>query len=172
MAIDRTPQISAIAVIQKPVTQLTLQKSLAELGLFPLAAGKELDVLVVDDDPKAVDLIAIRVDSIGGSVRRAYGGRTAIEMARDKIPDLVMLDLLMPGVSGLDVVEALRSDRATERIPIIFATAMRVTAADRAMFQTYARTISGKAPVDVERRKLEVRSAISARYEPPGEASS
>jgi CheY-like chemotaxis protein len=61
----------------------------------------------------------------------AIGGREAIELARSHHPDLVLLDLMMPEVSGFDVVEALRSDQATLKTPIMVLTAKDLTDADK-----------------------------------------
>jgi CheY-like chemotaxis protein len=61
----------------------------------------------------------------------AGGGREAIELARARRPDLVLLDLMMPDVSGFDVVEALRSDHTTSKTPIMVLTAKDLTEADK-----------------------------------------
>lgn len=61
----------------------------------------------MDDDPKAVELVAVRILGLVGTVLRAYGGREAIDAARRELPDLIVLDLMMPEVNGFDVVEAL-----------------------------------------------------------------
>ncbi len=58
---------------------------------------------------------------------RAYGGREAIEIARRELPDLIVLDLMMPDVNGFDVVEALQPDPDTARIPILVVTAKQIT---------------------------------------------
>ena len=68
-------------------------------------------MLVVDDDPNAVELIALRVAGMAGNVLRAYGGREAIEIARRELPDVIVLDLMMPDVNGFDVVAALTKSR-------------------------------------------------------------
>ena len=100
--------LGAAAVMQKPISRQELYESLVDLGLFPLSRGRTLKVLVVDDDPKAVELIAVRVLGLASTVLRAYGGREAIEAARRELPDLIVLDLMMPEVNGFDVVEALK----------------------------------------------------------------
>jgi CheY-like chemotaxis protein len=63
---------------------------------------------------------------------RAYGGREAITMARQLKPDLILLDLMMPEVSGFDVVKALQGDSETASVPILVVTAKQITAEDRA----------------------------------------
>src|SRR6185312_3296173 len=100
--------LGAAAVMQKPISRQELYESLLDLGLFPVSRGHALKVLVVDDDPKAVELIAVRFLGLASSVLRAYGGREAIDTARRELPDLIVLDLMMPTVNGFDVVEALK----------------------------------------------------------------
>ncbi len=120
----------AAAVLQKPVRRAQLKTSLAKLGLDP-AQQQVHTVLVVDDDPKAVEVIAAFLPSPGYSVVRAYGGNEAIALARRLRPDLILLDLMMPGVSGLDVVETLQADPETERIPILVVTAKQMSRHER-----------------------------------------
>ena len=115
--------LGAAAVMQKPISRQELYESLVDLGLFPLSTGGTLKVLVVDDDPKAVELIAVRVMDMASTVLRAYGGREAIETACRELPDLIVLDLMMPEVNGFDVVEALQQQPDTARIPIMVVTA-------------------------------------------------
>ena len=76
-------------------------------------------VLVVDDDPAIQRLIEVTFELEGFAVLLAHDGAEGIKAARAQRPDLVITDLLMPGVSGPDVVAALRGDGATEGIPII-----------------------------------------------------
>ncbi len=77
-------------------------------------------VLVVDDDRKIVDLVRAYLERDGYRVLAAYDGVQALEMARQKRPDLIVLDLLLPGVDGLDVCRILRSE---SQVPIIMLTA-------------------------------------------------
>ncbi|HEY0776446.1 MAG TPA: PAS domain S-box protein, partial [Gemmatirosa sp.] len=108
--------LGAAAVMQKPISREELGDALADLGL---AGGTGRRVLVVDDDAKAVEMIALRMESMGHTVLRASGGREAIDVARRELPDLIVLDLMMPDVSGFDVAEALDLEPATVRIPIL-----------------------------------------------------
>ena len=107
-------------------------------------------MLVVDDDPKAVELIALRVQGLASTVLRAYGGREAIETARRELPDLIVLDLMMPDVNGFDVVEALKAQPDTARIPIVVVTAKQITPEDRARLNGYVSTIMEKGGFDPE----------------------
>jgi DNA-binding response OmpR family regulator len=77
-------------------------------------------VLVVDDEPKIVDVVREYLEHAGFSVRTAGDGPSALERARALAPDLVVLDLGLPGLDGLDVARQLRR---TSRVPVIILTA-------------------------------------------------
>jgi CheY-like chemotaxis protein len=149
--------------MQKPVTRKELYGALAQLGLFAPAEGQTLTVLVVDDDPKAVDLVAVRLTAIGATVLRAHGGQEAIDIARAQRPGLIVLDLMMPSVNGFDVVEALRERSETARIPIIVVTAKRISAEDRRRLDGAVTTIMEKGEFDRAHFTSEVRRAMSGR---------
>jgi PAS domain S-box-containing protein len=155
--------LGAAAVMQKPVSRQELYESLVDLGLFPVAPGQSLRVLVVDDDPQAVELIAVRVLGRASAVLRAYGGREAIDIARRELPDLIVLDLMMPDVNGFDVVDALKEHPATAGIPILVVTAKQISADDRAKLSGFVAAIMEKAEFDQERFTTEVRRAMSRR---------
>jgi CheY-like chemotaxis protein len=155
--------LGAAAVMQKPVTRKELYESLAQLGLFAPVEGEPLTVLLVDDDPQAVELVAVRLAAIGATVLRANGGEEAIDLARTQLPGLIVLDLMMPSVNGFDVVEALRERAETARIPVIVMTAKRVTAADRERLDGSVTTIMAKGNFDRGRFGAEVRRAMSGR---------
>ncbi|HEV8634988.1 MAG TPA: response regulator transcription factor [Chloroflexota bacterium] len=78
------------------------------------------EILVVDDDRKTVDLIRLYLEREGYRVRAAFDGRQALDSAKQAAPDLVVLDLMLPRVDGLDVCQAIRASSAT---PIIMLTA-------------------------------------------------
>jgi PAS domain S-box-containing protein len=155
--------LGAAAVMQKPMSREELGAALADLGLGAPAHGKARRVLVVDDDASAVEMIALRIESMGDVVLRASGGREAIDAARRELPDLIVLDLMMPDVSGFDVAEALDLEPATASIPILVVSAKRITAEDRAKLNGYVTGIVGKAGFDGERFTAAVRRALSGR---------
>ena len=155
--------LGAAAVMQKPISRQELYESLVMLGLFPLAEGKTLKVLAVDDDPKALELISVRLKGLASTVLMASGGREAIEVARSELPDLIVLDLLMPDVSGFDVVVALHEFPDTARIPIIVVTAKPVTPHDRFRLNGYVTAIMDKGNFNRERFVSEIRRAVTRR---------
>jgi two-component system, OmpR family, phosphate regulon response regulator PhoB len=80
-------------------------------------------VLVAEDDADIRDLVAFKLDQAGFEVIVAGDGRTAFEQARNLQPALAVLDVSMPGMSGVDLCRALRADPATAGILIIMVTA-------------------------------------------------
>ena len=84
-------------------------------------------VLVVEDDPKTSDILRVYLEKGGYQVAAAYDGPTGVSQARDLIPDLVALDLMLPGLSGTEVCRILRQE---SEVPIIMLTALS-TLSDR-----------------------------------------
>jgi signal transduction histidine kinase/DNA-binding response OmpR family regulator len=155
--------LGAAAVMQKPISRQELHDTLVDLGLYPRTRGRALKVLVVDDDPRAVELVAVRIMGLASTVLRAYGGREAIAVARKELPDLIVLDLMMPDINGFDVVRALNEYPDTARIPILVVTAKEVTAEDRAKLSGLVTTIMEKGELDEARFMDEVERAMYGR---------
>jgi CheY-like chemotaxis protein len=86
---------------------------------------------VVDDEPANLEWLKGVLTPAGFSVTSAGGGQEGIDAAKSGHPDLVLLDLMMPRVSGFDVVEALRADESTRSIPIMVLTAKDLTSEDK-----------------------------------------
>jgi DNA-binding response OmpR family regulator len=87
-------------------------------------------VLVVEDDPDIAELIALHLEKAGYQVERHESGSGVVGRVRESRPDLIVLDLMLPGFDGLDVCRTLRSDPATAGVPIIIVTA-RADESDR-----------------------------------------
>ena len=80
-------------------------------------------ILIVDDEPQIVQLIALRLKSNNFDVDGAYDGYQAVQMAKLKSPDLILLDIKMPLGGGIKAYETLKSMAPTSLIPVIFITA-------------------------------------------------
>ena len=80
-------------------------------------------VLVVDDDPDIRMLLTMNLEMSGYLVTEAENGHQAGELARSLVPDLIVLDLMMPGVDGLGVLEGLKANPVTKDIPVVMLTA-------------------------------------------------
>ena len=80
-------------------------------------------VLVVDDEADLVELIGMNLERNGHDVISAVNGHDALKLARERRPDLILLDLMMPGLDGIEVAKRLRADDATRGLPIVMLTA-------------------------------------------------
>lgn len=80
-------------------------------------------VLIADDDPDILNLVGYRLERAGYAVIRAADGEQAVRLAADSLPDLCVLDLMMPKLDGLGVARALRQDERTAQVPIVLLTA-------------------------------------------------
>ena len=81
------------------------------------------NVLIVDDEPDLVELVSYNLKKEGFQVTTAPDGGIALEKARKKNFDLIILDLMLPGIQGIELCRILRNDPKTERVPIIMLTA-------------------------------------------------
>jgi len=80
-------------------------------------------ILIVDDEKDIVDLVAYNLEKEGYETLKALDGEKALQMVRTRIPDLVILDLMLPGIQGLEVCKRIRKVPETAAIPIIMLTA-------------------------------------------------
>jgi diguanylate cyclase (GGDEF)-like protein len=80
-------------------------------------------ILIVDDTPQNIDVLAATLDDLGAEIMAATTGARGIELALRTAPDLVLLDVMMPGLDGFEVCRRLKADAATAEIPVIFVTA-------------------------------------------------
>jgi DNA-binding response OmpR family regulator len=80
-------------------------------------------ILIADDDPDIRDLVAFKLEQAGFDVTAVDNGLAALSAAEEAPPDLVVLDVMMPGMSGIDVCRQLRQEQDTRALPIILLTA-------------------------------------------------
>lgn len=80
-------------------------------------------MLAVDDDPVILRLIEVNLSLEGFQVATSAGGEDALARAKEVAPDVILLDVMMPGITGWDLARQLKADRATSHIPIVFLSA-------------------------------------------------
>jgi len=83
----------------------------------------KLSILIVEDDPDILKLLAYHFGAGGYDVRTCETGTEALDMIRERLPDLVLLDLMIPEVDGLEVCRTLKKDPKTNAIPVVMVTA-------------------------------------------------
>jgi DNA-binding response OmpR family regulator len=86
--------------------------------------AKQASILVVDDDPEIVTMLSTRLGKRGYKITTASDGARALELAKTEPPDVVLLDVMMPGKSGWEVARALKQDSATQGVKIVMVTAI------------------------------------------------
>ncbi len=84
-------------------------------------AGKK--ILIVEDEEDVMELIRYNLAKDGFNCDAAYNGKEALEKAQETLPDLLLLDLMLPEVDGLEVCKRLKNNPQTEHIPIVMVTA-------------------------------------------------
>jgi CheY-like chemotaxis protein len=150
--------LGASAILPKPFGPNELMQELHRLGFSPDRAG-ELTVAVVDDDPRAVELMCVYLQQTGYRILKAYGGQEGIDMIQREKPDLIVLDLLMPDLGGIEVIEVLKRHADTAQIPIIMVTAKQFSDHDRSQLNSHVLSVVSKSDLHQNRFLSEVRRA-------------
>ena len=88
-------------------------------------------VLAIDDDPTALELVRATLEPRGFRVLKAFSGQEGLEVAKRRQPDLIVLDLVMPGLDGFEVSKALKDDPETASIPIVVLTFQSLSSAEK-----------------------------------------
>ena len=141
-------------VLTKPIDRQQLVQLMVRFDLMAdtkRAKKMPANVLVIDDDLQAISLVKAVLKPFNVRVSAVDSARTGIEQALRNKPDLVILDLVMPGVDGFEVIAALRRDKDIGRIPILVHTAKVLTAEDRQRLDGKVESIVEKAEFQPER---------------------
>ena len=125
----------------KPVDWARLLKRLRELTTRTLSP-RRARLLLIDDDVSVHDLLEPELAKQGYELEKAYSGKEGLERAEASRPDVIILDLMMPGMSGFKVAELLRETESTARIPILAFTAKDVTAEEREQLRTVSAIVT------------------------------
>jgi CheY-like chemotaxis protein len=148
------PAVGEGEILTKPIDRQQLVQLMVRFDLMAdtkRAKKMPANVLVIDDDPQAVSLVKAILKPYNVRVSAVDNARAGIEQALRNKPDLVILDLVIPGVDGFEVVAALRRDKEMSRVPILVHTAKTLTAEDRQRLEGTVETIVEKAEFQPER---------------------
>lgn len=165
--------LGAVDVLIKPIVREQLLRSL-ELGAA--ASGKPIrKLLIVDDEPEALAALAGLLEAAGFLVQTADGGAQALDAVNADRPDAVILDLVMPQISGFEVVRRLRSDPLTQSLPVFVYTGSSLTAEEVVALRGSVHAIAAKSDpgqllADI-RRLTKMSGQRSGPTRPVGEAS-
>ena len=84
---------------------------------------KEVKILVIDDNPLNIEVVTDLLDANGFRVYSAQSGEEGIRLAREFLPDLVLMDVSLPGIDGITAAKALKADAATQSVKVVGLTA-------------------------------------------------
>jgi PAS domain S-box-containing protein len=116
-----------IKPVRKPELLETIRKHV------PAPADDDSTILVVDDDPKALELVEETLRSAGYETQSVANGRRALEVLSSKVVGAVLLDLLMPGMDGFEVIQHVRREPTLKELPIFVMTAKTLTQEESAL---------------------------------------
>ena len=122
-------------------------------------------ILIVDDEPEMLELIELRMKKNGYVVFTAVTGEECLEKAQKEHPDAILLDVLLPGMSGFEVSKRLKADESTKDIPIIMVTALIGTDAKAKGMERGATYFISK-PFDPEELVLEINKIVRKHDKP------
>ena len=133
---------------------------------MPPETGAKSRPLIVDDEPTNIHILS-NILSDDYEIRAANGGQRAIEAAISQSPDLVLLDMVMPEIDGLEVCKRLKANEATKDIPIIFVTSMSDPANEELGLQAGAVDYISKPvspPIVKARVKIHLQNRLTVRF--------
>ena len=122
-------------------------------------------VLVVEDDARTRKMLRTRLKRHGWSVTEAENGRVALARMAERLPDLILLDLMMPEMDGFQFVDQLRLNQAWRSIPVIVVTAKDLTEEDRRRLNGYVESILQKGAYEPEELLREVCDSVKVRVQ-------
>lgn len=150
---DKDPRLKQFGMrtLSKPLDRDALLANVSEL----LEEDEKRPVLVIDDDPDVRELLRANLTRAGFEVVLAQDGREGIELAQVRRPGLILLDLMMPGVDGFSVLQALKQNSATLEVPVV-----AMTGHDDVRLRARARLLSLGA-ADLVAKPLDMKSLLA-----------
>jgi DNA-binding response OmpR family regulator len=117
----------------KPVDR---ERLLGRVRALASRTGARPRLLLIDDDAAVHALLDAELSTAGFAIESAFNGEQGLLAAREKSPDVIILDLMMPGMSGFEVADSLKDDPLTANIPILVLTSKEISADERRDLQS------------------------------------
>jgi signal transduction histidine kinase/DNA-binding response OmpR family regulator len=156
---ERALSLGATDYLAKPVRLEDLRVLLKRLMSRHVA--RVTKVLIVEDDPEMVLLLRAMLPAQQYTVLSAYDSQEGLTLAREEHPDVILLDLMLPGMDGFEVVEKLRADVDTENIPVIVLTAKDVSAEERSLLDNQIQGLMNKTALSPQSLVAQLRQIES-----------
>jgi signal transduction histidine kinase/DNA-binding response OmpR family regulator len=158
--------LGAAEYLVKPVDKEQLLAAVYRAVAMP----ERKTVVAIDDDPLAIELARANLEPAGWTVLGAASGREGLALIRERQPSVVLLDLLMPGMNGFEVVEALRAEPGTKTIPVVILTSKSMTSEDKKRLEGRITYVARKTQFDLSGLAGLLRWASTSRPSPAAEA--
>jgi len=159
--------LGAAEYLVKPVGKEQLLAALYRAAAMP---ERKHTVVAIDDDPLAIELVRVSLEPEGWTVLGAATGQEGLTLIRERQPSVVLLDLLMPGMDGFEVVEALRADPDTKSVPVVILTSKSMTKQDKERLQGRITYVARKTEFDLSGLAGLLRWASTSRQPPASES--
>ncbi len=159
--------LGAAEYLVKPVGEDQLLAALYRVAAIP---ERPHTVVAIDDDPLAIELVRASLEPEGWTVLGAVTGQEGLALIRERQPSAVLLDLLMPGMDGFEVVEALRADPGTKSVPVVILTSKSMTQQDKERLHGRITYVARKTEFDLSGLASLLRWASTSRQSPASES--
>ena len=153
--------LGALEALQKPVNRENLLAAVARATPARGDARQACRVLVVDDDARDRERVRAQLEHQGYTTLGANGGAEALAQLQADPPDLVILDLMMPEITGFDVLASLRKEKQTAQVPVIILTAKTLTDDEQMFLRQHTAQVVGKSGFDSEALLDSVQAAFN-----------
>ena len=159
--------LGAAEYLVKPIGKDQLLAALYRVAAIP---ERPHTVVAIDDDRLAIELVRASLEPEGWTVLGAATGQEGLALIRERQPSAVLLDLLMPGMDGFEVVEALRADPDTRSVPVVILTSKSMTQQDKERLQGRITYVARKTEFDLSGLASLLRWASTSRQSPASES--
>jgi signal transduction histidine kinase/CheY-like chemotaxis protein len=159
--------LGAAEYLVKPVGKEQLLAAVYRAAAMP---ERKHTVVAIDDDPLAIELARVNLEPAGWTVLGAASGQEGMALVREHQPSVVLLDLLMPGMDGFEVVEALRAEPGTKAIPVVILTSKSMTQQDKQRLKGRITYVARKTEFDLSGLAGLLRWASTSRQSPASES--
>ena len=149
--------LGAVDYLTKPVDRERLSQIISQYR----CQNPPCPILIVEDDNETRELMRRTLEGDGWDVAEARHGREALERIRERTPDVIILDLMMPVMSGFEFLGELRSVEAWRKIPVVVATAKDLTEEDRELLSSAVEAILKKGAYTRDQLLEQVRDLVS-----------
>lgn len=153
--------LGAADYLIKPVRKPTLLEAIRRH--VPLPADDDSSILMVDDDPKSLELLEEALRAAGYETQGVRSGKRALEVLANKAVGAILLDLLMPGMDGFEVIRHVRREATLKELPILVMTGKNLTAEESALLRHETQGLLQKNGSWQEQLIVEVRRVIEGR---------